>query len=196
MKEMILDNIRKIKINRSQLPLRNYQALNSLRKGIFLLAKNIRKCELDLGKSDSVPMECIFHWFSVSSVNLLRLIGLIEIMNLKSWSSKDIKTNRKIIKDHCREYVKEIVPEVLKWRNKVSAHFAITDPRNEDNMATLEFSVMPQISYRKPYWYVGAYQFGTKKQISNISNWALTEEFEKIAKRCFPSCKLEKIKNA
>jgi len=188
---MVLDNIRNIKIDFKNPPLKNFQAYYSLRGGISMIARNIRACENDLKLQDTTPMSVMFHWFSISAVNLLRLIGLVEIMNRESWTSSDILNHSKEIRAHCKNYVESIIPEVLEYRNKVAAHFSITDPRPEDNVASLEFSIMPQVSWMKGQGIlVGHSQWGTKGEKSEIPQWCLTEEFEKIALRCFPEVRL------
>lgn len=156
-----------------------------------MLARNIRNCENDFKLQDTTPMSVMFHWFSISAVNLLRLIGLADIMNRQNWKSLDIAENRKEISAHCKDYVESVIPEVLEYRNKVAAHFAITDPRKEDNVASLEYSIMPQVSWMKGLGImVGHSQWGTKGEMSEIPKWCLTKEFEKIALRCFPEVML------
>ena len=77
----------------------------------------------------------------------------------------------------------------------MSGHFSITDPREEDNLASLEISIMPQVGFLNPYWYVGSFQWSTKGEVSDIPKWALTVEYEKISERCFPKLKLELLKS-
>ena len=46
--------------------------------------------------------------------------------------------------DPAREYMKSVLPRVAQYRNKVAAHFALVDPRR-DNDADLAARVMTQI---------------------------------------------------
>ena len=57
---------------------------------------------------------CAFHWYAVSVCNYVRLVG---------WLTHGEEAER------AREYVQRVLPGVYVWRNKVAAHFSITDPR-------------------------------------------------------------------
>jgi hypothetical protein len=93
----------------------------------------------------------------------------------------------------CKEYIKSVdeIRDVVTWRNKVAAHFAITDPHEEDNPMTLETSIMYPVSYDAGRFRVGSwvpgvtYQDGTKHE-SEIPPWSLTEVHEKVSARYWP----------
>ncbi|WP_088330506.1 hypothetical protein [Lacimicrobium sp. SS2-24] len=193
MNVVTLDNVRNIKLDTKSPPLNNFQALFALQKGLNTLSHTVRQCELNQVSYRDIPLSSMFHWFSTSSVNYLRLVGLIDIMNNNGWKSADISQNKKNIRNHCTEYVKEVIPEIYKWRNKVSGHFSITDPREEDNLASLEISIMPQTAWVKPYWYVGMMQWHSGGHSSEMPKWSLTVEYEKLTKRCFPHLKINPI---
>ena len=79
---------------------------------------------------------CTFHWFGVSVVNFARLVGFISGLENNEFERRDLGDPEKCksIKKSVDSYVNK-VPElaaVLKWRNKVGAHLAITAPRNDD----------------------------------------------------------------
>ena len=65
---------------------------------------------------------CSFNWFAITLTNYLRLVALVDLVNRTSWSIPDLVRNEKTVNAECRAYVEEIVPAVLRWRNKVAAH--------------------------------------------------------------------------
>jgi hypothetical protein len=90
---------------------------------------------------------------------------------------------RRLVKEYV-DSVDEIIA-VKVWRNKVSAHFAITDPRNE-NPAILYHSIMQPIAF-----WIGM-RFTTNTAIIHGMNeeempqWSLTEVFERLFDRYWP----------
>jgi len=46
----------------------------------------------------------------------------------------------------CLDYVKDVVPEVYLWRNKIGAYFSITDPKEKDPVVSLEYSINTPVS--------------------------------------------------
>ena len=138
---------------------------------------------------------CCFGWFSVSLASYLRLIALVRLIHENTWTSSDIrqKANRSKIKKACIEYVKQTVPAVYTWRNKIAAHPALTDPFRDDNLGTLEMSVMKPVMYQNSYFRAAALSWGVGDEVSSIEDWALTEEFERLAPRLWPNIKLEPV---
>jgi len=205
-----LDHVKNIQLDKNNSPLDNYQALDYLRLGLHAMAYTVReeevrlylsKISLNLLNSSGRAAErdaiftCYFNWFSTSIVNYVRLVGLIDIMIQKGWVSSDIKytKNGEAVKKHCVKYVKEVIPEIRRWRNKIAAHFAITDPDKEDNLGTLEYSIMNPICYKKPYFRMGAFSWSKSGEQSNLTEWALTETFEKLGPRFWPEAKLPEL---
>ena len=82
------------------------------------------------------------------------------------------------------------IKEVLLWRNKIAAHFAITDPRKDDNIATLEASLFYPAIFDNERYRTGAMIFSRGQENisveSNIPYWSPTEVFELVAKRFMP----------
>lgn len=142
-------------------------------------------------------MPCAFNWFSVTLVNYLRLVALVDLMAKNSWRSVALADpgNRSLIKKHCTDYVRGVVPEIYKWRNKVSAHFAATDPFSDDTLGTLEQSIMNPISYKYPYYFVGLLQWNTGGSASELPTWALTETYQGLAQRFWPDMTLREPEN-
>lgn len=203
---LILDHIQNVVFDPSNPPFNNAQALPSNYAGLNVLALTVREHEIDfllqnpgirrmtLGGVPDV-VSCSFNWFSVTLVNYLRLVGLVQLMNTNSWKSDALvdPKNRKEISSHCREYVKEAVPAVFTWRNKVAAHFAATDPFRDDNLGTLEQSVMNLVTYGVPYYCVGQMNWHSGGHAAELPKWALTKVYEDLAPRFWPQVTLPSL---
>lgn len=198
---MILDNQQNIEIDKDTPTLTNFQSLYYLKLGLFNIANFIRRKELDkdssqvlhFGSSD-LDLNNWFEWFASSAVNYFRLVMLVDLMTKNKWNTGDLSANRKMISSQCTKYVEQVIPEIFEWRNKVAAHYAITDPYKDDNVATLEASIMGKVSYHRPYYYAGALKWNTKGHSSDLSEWALTKEFDRLTPRFWPENKLSDIK--
>jgi hypothetical protein len=205
MEKLILDTVRGIEFDKSNPPLNNLHALGYLPKGIFTLANQIRKYEVGMEDGTDFPISgvtlaygpsisniemvaCCFSWYSISLHNYLKLVGLVELVMQQRWSREDVANpeNGKKIKLHCTNYVKDVIPEIHRWRNKIAAHFAITAPFPEDNQALLEFSAMNNIAYMSPYFYAGALQWGTKGGKTDLPKWSVTESIQTLTPRLWP----------
>lgn len=196
-----IDYIKSIEIDFENSPVSNIEhVLEYTADGIVVLVNTIKSEEEKIkntllgsasffGVSNNESMRLLanyFNWFSISVVNYIRLIGLLDIMIKNNWKTKDISSNTAEIKKHCNEYLKEVVPEVYNWRNKIAAHSAIVDPKN-DNLGMLEFSVLNPISFRKPHYYVGILQKISSGESSSMEEWSVIEVFEnKLIPRYWP----------
>lgn len=119
---------------------------------------------------------CAFHWYAVSVCNYVRLVG---------WLTQREETER------AKEYVQRVLPEVYVWRNKVAAHFSITDPRPEDTPADLAKSVMLPISFDDDAFYAGSLTItmrraGEASTSRQGARWSLTHVHEDLAPRYWP----------
>lgn len=207
----IVDKILDVKINPDKYP-NEFNALMQLKAGIIELYNLVKPVELNIldqtegtvvllfGENDLVPphidrlLPCFFHWFGNSVCNYARLNGYIVARELGHVTDEDLQLEpeRKRIKEACDNYVKTLpeLNEVLKWRNKVSAHFALTDPRKEDNIATLEASIIYPVGFEKDRFRTGTMIFSkgddTVNHDSQIPRWSLTEIFEELMNRFWP----------
>jgi hypothetical protein len=207
----IVDKILGIEINPEKYN-NEINALIQLKLGMIELYNNVRPVELSIlqqkpgknvsffGESDLVPphidnlLPCFFHWFGNSICNYARLAGYIIAREQGHVQDADFQLEpaRKKIKDACDNYVKSLpeIQEVLKWRNKVSAHFALTDPRKDDNIATLEASIIYPIGFETDRFRTGTMIFSkgdsTVTHDSEIPRWSLTELFEELINRFWP----------
>jgi hypothetical protein len=194
--------------------LNEVRTLQMLSAGLMRIAFDIRRRELDWEqanhrkvnvqiygldidgtKGDLDLIACLFHWFGVSLVNYARLVGFIKALSNKEFTRSDFSNPAKFRKntqiiDH---YVKA-VPEmasVLRWRNKVGAHFAITAPHKDDNVATLDMSVMFPVTFTNGRYRVGELTLtlsnSTGSHSSEIPCWSITEVFESLLARYWPN---------
>jgi hypothetical protein len=140
---------------------------------------------------DIVP--CAFNWFAVTLVSYMRLVALVQLMQTEGWKSEDlaVAAHRTEIRDHCSAYAEKHAPEVYKWRNKVAAHFAATDPRWDDNLSTLEQSAMSMVEFQYPYYWVGLGKWSAQRdERSALPDWALTKVYEDLGQRFWPNVQL------
>jgi len=214
---MILDKIDKIKVDSTNCPINNLQALDYLKNGIFFLAEQIKIAEKQLPgrkirkikeyEKEIFPdseyvweeeivgldfsnkwnyINCIFHWFSISVVNYVRVVGLIEYLQRNNLKLSNISTKKEKekLRNSCSKYVKKVIPEIQKFRNKIAAHFSATDPYEDENYIDWELSLIPTISS-----YEGIFEAnGLTISINGIKNnelpvWSITKEFEKLKQR-------------
>jgi hypothetical protein len=206
---IILDHIKVISLDPSNPPFNNYQAFEHNYIGLKILADAVRECELKViaddphaahvvfSMSSRVPpiVPCAFNWFSVTIVNYLRLVALVDLMAKNQWKSDALAdpANRQVIKNHCTDYVRDAIPEIYRWRNKVAAHFAATDPFKDDLLGTLEQSIMNSVTYKYPYYYVGIVQWNTQSTVAALPTWSLTNTYEQLCQRFWPDMKLRDI---
>ena len=122
-----------------------------------------------------------FQWYAVSIHNYSRLVGWI--------TTKD--------SEFAKKYSKKLLPRVSVYRNKVAAHFAITDPWKNDNDADLKSSIMTNIAYAHGYLLAGALseiltdEEGNEIKSKNETSWSLTKTHEKLIPRFWPNGPLE-----
>ena len=116
---IILDHVDNITFNINSFPINNMHSLGYTKEGLFELALLVRQRENIINKNvghyitylaagslgkDQNKLMNYFNWFSISIINYTRLIGFIDIVNKKQYTREEImiKTNHKIIKDHCK----------------------------------------------------------------------------------------------
>lgn len=162
----------------------------------FLYGKDIDGTEGDLDL-----IACFFHWFGVSICNYSRLVGFIRGMSEGDFTHSDLSDKSKFnaVKLSVDDYVKSIteLSDILIWRNKVGAHFAITDPHKSDNISTLEMSVMFPVSFNSGQYVVGEQTLtrtdsAGDQHTSAIPRWSLTEVFENLIPRYWPNIEINK----
>lgn len=143
---------------------------------------------------DALP--CYFHWFSVTAINYARLIGYfygIHKGDIDATKSNLSKQEQKKIKGICSNYVKSIteLKPVEVYRNKVAAHFAVTDPYSDDNFVTMNFSAINLAGLCDSRLVSKAEMTLIQDKngqlvADDIPIWSLTKVFEDLSSRFWP----------
>lgn len=214
MSKAILDGVENLLIDPAK-HANEVRTLQMLQQGLMSLATGIKRREhryaeiaktmkfsffggtTDEEVADLNLVSCIFHWFGVSVCNYARLVGFIRGLEKNQFTRTDLKTPAafKGISSAVKTYVESIpeLAQVLVWRNKVGGHFAITDPRSDDNIATLNMSVMFQVSLENGVYVVGGYSLtqgnSTASHTSAIPMWSVSQVFESLIPRFWPNVK-------
>lgn len=191
---MILDFVDKLELSDNEVE-EHYDArmaLARLAQGLFWMHREVGKLELRVRKEaakdntqvaiaggilDNLPLgllSCCFQWYAVSMCNYAQLIGWLAKRN----------TNE------AKAYVGKVMPRILNYRNKVAAHFAIIDPRR-DNEADLTASIMTQIIYVHGRLCASALtptvtSGGSEIKVSKDISWSLTLAHERLVNRYWP----------
>lgn len=123
-------------------------------------------------------LTCSFHWYAISACQYVRTIGAIAYLNDNSRPKPP-------------DYVKEVIPEVLGFRDKVAAHFAWTSKNKSDNDAERLASIIPPLSFIEDSWHVGAMQVarskkGTISTSASITPWSISKIHFQLARRYWP----------
>lgn len=144
---------------------------------------------LPSGSEQLLP--CYFHWFGTSVCNLARLVGFLSGVASGAYERKATEDREQwqVIARHCGTYV-DSIPELTTiklWRNKVFAHFAITDPRKNDNPGLLDVSAMSPVTYIDGRFRVGGMFHHIRGADVDMPQWSVTEAFEQLAPRFWPS---------
>ena len=132
-------------------------------------------------------LPCLFHWYGITICNYARLVGFLSGISsgVYTRSATEDSSNYKLIKEHCDNYVSSI-PElepVKIWRNKVFAHFALTDPRANDNAALLDVSTMSPTSFLGGRFHVGGVTIACRGAAISMPAWSITETYEQLSSR-------------
>lgn len=133
-----------------------------------------------LPNTSSEWLSSAFQWYSVSVNNYCRLVAWL--------ATQDIKFVDK--------YPRRLIPEVVEYRNKVAAHFAITSPGNE-NEADLRSSIMTKIVFSKRTLLGGAVSeiildsMNHELHAKRKNSWSLVKTHEKLIPRFWPYGPLE-----
>ncbi len=150
--------------------------------------------DIDGTKGDLDLIACFFHWFGVSLCNFVRLVGFVRGLSLNEFSRADLSDPAKFdaVKTSVDKYVNSLpeLSDVVVWRNKVGAHFAITAPHKSDNVSTLDMSVMFPVTFTDGQYRVGELTLTRKNSsgthTSAIPCWSVTEIFENLLPRYWP----------
>ncbi len=192
---MILDHIDNLVLSDENAKQHEYatEALARLADGLFWIDQDVtriekytrdraRKKDIQIAASGGIlentplgRLSCQFQWYAVSAYNYAQLVGWLVYSDTVQ----------------AKAYINRVMPNIAKYRNKVAAHFAITDPRKDDNVATLSASVMTYIVYAKGRFYAGSISprtiEGKEIEESNIPAWSLTIAHQQLIERFWPA---------
>lgn len=167
-------------------------ALARLGEGLFWVYRTVgeleRQARLEAAPEDirlavaggileSKPMgllSCAFQWYAVSACNYAQLVGWLATRNPEA----------------AKAYLKKVLPRLSQYRNKVAAHFALADPRR-DNEADLAASVMTHVVYAQGRLCAAALTQVVKDGATEIVasrdlSWSLTLAHERLIPRYWP----------
>ena len=217
-----LDRIKGFKLDLSNSPIKNLDNFFISRNIIFEIIERIRKLEVlfrhtdietyiimsakeddkssvNCNKYNYVKSKLIMdvHQLSIMLINYVRTIGMLMFLQKNEFELKDLLDDRsknQMSKRFIKEYIESVIPKVLLWRNKVSAHYSATDPKSIDDILTLENSMITTLEYNNKRFWVSTIDFDFKDNSinfgkgagygsTNIPFWSPTAEFEKLAER-------------
>ncbi len=195
---MILDHIDKLGLpdEKVKTQFNGLRSLDYLAAGLKFLYEQVHRLETEiigrLGNSKRVfifgnapemqginqdLVACAFHWYAVMVCNYVKIVG---------WLANNGDSSK------AREYLKRVLPRVYLWRNKVAAHFAMIDPKKDDNPADLAKSIMFPISFDNDAFYADSLTIrmstGSKKSTSRKDmRWSLTYTHRNLIPRYWPA---------
>lgn len=169
-------------------------ALRSLADGLVFLANQVAEAEERIaerlgwepgqvvtlfgrhpafGNMPQGLLSSFFLWYPVSLCNYVRLTG---------WLAHDGNTSQ------ADAYLRRVVPDqVIEYRNKVAAHFALVDPRPIDTAADREASVMLPITFLNGRLVARGFRLAVSREgeasKSTDLMWSVTETHEILSRR-------------
>ncbi len=121
---------------------------------------------------------CWFHWYAISACQFVRVVGAIAHQQDNS-------------KPKPLEYVAKVIPEVLKFRDKVAAHYAWSGKNKNDNDAERWASIMPPVAFHMGSFRVGVFNTGVgrgaNRSFSEAAPWGICEVHERLRARYWPN---------
>lgn len=209
--EIVLDHHRDIRVDLERPALILASAIPAHRWGLHHLASEVRKYEQAYVDSSEWPstnsepypdfghfepfIYCSFNWFATSITAYLRLIALVDLVNRNGWSELDLVKNKASVKAACREYVEGIVPTIMQWRNKVSAHPAATDPYSDDSLGTLFQSISYSVSRTRGQFEVGRHNWRVNGEVADLRPWSITATYEWLGSRFWPEDSIKPLRH-
>lgn len=124
-----------------------------------------------------------FDIFSIYLNNYISLLALRELLE-SGFTYDDLRKDKGPLVKKKKEYrAKYISDPVLHWRNKVGAHYAASDPLN-DNVATMMMSVAMLPTFNGSVYEVGVLKYvHSDGEEDSFMPWSVTEVYTKLAKQ-------------
>lgn len=122
-------------------------------------------------------VSCSFHWYAVSICNYVRLTG---------WVANEAGVATQL----STEYVQRVIPAVVRYRDKVAAHFARAGRNANDTEAERELSTLFDLVFEGDCFYAASLAIVRRNagQVSNASGlpWSLTKTHAEMTARYWP----------
>jgi hypothetical protein len=122
-------------------------------------------------------LTCAFHWYALSAYQYALIVGAIAH---KQDNSRPIPPL----------YVKNVMPEVLAFRDKVAAHVAWAKNNSKDNDAERLASVLPPLTFVDDSFQVGTNPVWLQQNgmvtFSAAQPWGICKVHEMLRKRYWP----------
>ena len=120
---------------------------------------------------DRAFISCVFDWYAINACRVFQLIGYV---------CNEYEGSESRIRDYC----KRVLGPVLVYRNKVAAHYALTNPRG-DNEADLYLSTLDTVAFETDRFFVGAIRAGLGRAGATVESqhdfhWSLTSFHEDV----------------
>jgi len=199
---MIIDHVDRLELpdDKANTQFNELRSLDYLAKGLRFLYEQVQRVEAEVIKrvakdkqvfifGNATQMQginqdlvaCAFHWCAVTACNYVKMVG---------WLANNGNSCK------AREYMERVLPQVHLWRHKIAAHFAIIDPRKDDNPADLAKSVVFPICFDSDAFYAGSLRIGMsiggKKSTSRKDmRWSLTHTHRDLIPRYWPASTLK-----
>ena len=121
---------------------------------------------------------CAFHWYAVSACQYVRTVGAIAY-----------RQDNSLPLPH--EYVKDVIPDVLAFRDKIAAHLAGMTQNSNDNEAERLMSLMPSLGFSDDSLCVNP-MILTKSSGGQVSDssilkpWSISKVHQQMRERYWP----------
>jgi hypothetical protein len=211
--ETVLDFEKDIRVDLRNPKLMHAHAIEAHKVGLYHIAKQVRQEEqrqIDGNNESSAGAEiiedfgyfhpvvyCSFNWFAISLTSYLRLVALVDLVNRTGWSLADLVAKEKEVSKTCHDFTEEVAPAVLRWRNKVAAHPAVTAPigksdarRPSDRLGTLLQSFSCPVSRTAGYFEVGRAVWEIDGERADLLPWSITGTYERLTSRFWPEASI------
>lgn len=184
-------------------------SLEKMQNGLFYLARSVRNIEekkklvveregkVSFGSYaqnvegvDSQEIQLLpnyYNWFANDLINYVRLVGFTMNRINGNITHYDIRHSPKHIRELVDTYVKSVteIHLVSIHRNKVSAHFAITDPRTEN--ASMRYqSIFYPVDFANGRYFTNVIQIQVENDNESLPQWSVTNVFESLIPRYWP----------
>lgn len=116
-----------------------------------------------------------FDWYAINACRLFSILAFVS-----NEHAGNVKT--------AKAYRARVCGPVHEYRNKVAAHYALTDPRDDDNEADRESSTLDSFAFEKDRFYVGALQVGLRLDDREVAarrpyRWSMSAFHEDVVQR-------------